>query len=282
MARIRTTKPEFWTSEQVLSCSPLARLMFIGLWNFCDDNGVHTASHVRLKAEVFPGDDISVDKIKRLIAELISNNLLREYSVDGKLYWIVTGWKKHQRIEKPTTKYPLPQSDLRQLHDHSTNTPRKLNDNSANSRRLLDEPSTPDRNGMDGNWNGDNTCGVTVVTPPRVVSENHLIAGNNIHEIFSYWQTTMSHPRAVLDNKRKGRITQALKLGYSTDDLKKAIYGCAQTPFNMGHNDRNQKYDDIELIFRDASHIDRFIESATNPPSELNDQSNNNFMLGAI
>ena len=28
----------------------------------------------------------------------------------------------------------------------------------------------------------------------------------------------------------------------------------------MGKNDRNQKYDDIELIFRDASHIDRFIE----------------------
>ena len=41
MARIRTIKPEFWTSEQVVDCSPTARLLFIGLWNFCDDGGVH-------------------------------------------------------------------------------------------------------------------------------------------------------------------------------------------------------------------------------------------------
>lgn len=34
MARIRTIKPEFWTSEQVMGCAPLARLLFIGLWNF--------------------------------------------------------------------------------------------------------------------------------------------------------------------------------------------------------------------------------------------------------
>jgi hypothetical protein len=49
MARIRTVKPEFWTSEQVMELSPLARLAFIGMWNFCDDAGVHTASAKRLK-----------------------------------------------------------------------------------------------------------------------------------------------------------------------------------------------------------------------------------------
>ncbi len=92
MARIRTTKPEFWCSEQIINCSRDARLLFIGLWNFCDDAGVHSASYVRLKAEVFPGDNIIVDEIKKLIAELINNDLLREYSVDEKSYWIVTGW----------------------------------------------------------------------------------------------------------------------------------------------------------------------------------------------
>ena len=56
MSRIRTVKPEFWTSEQIIACSPIARLLFIGLWNFCDDNGVHPASYIRLKAEVFPPD----------------------------------------------------------------------------------------------------------------------------------------------------------------------------------------------------------------------------------
>lgn len=57
MARIRTVKPEFWVSEQVTSCSRGARLLFIGLWNFCDDGGVHAAEHKRLKSEVFPSEN---------------------------------------------------------------------------------------------------------------------------------------------------------------------------------------------------------------------------------
>src|SRR5579872_4397225 len=88
MSRIRTIKPEFWTSEQVLSCSPLTRLLFIGLWNFCDDNGVHQASYVRLKAEVFPVDCFTSDEIKKMISELILHDLIREYVIDDKTYWI--------------------------------------------------------------------------------------------------------------------------------------------------------------------------------------------------
>ncbi len=273
MARIRCVKPEFWTSEQVISCSQLARLAFIGLWSFCDDNGVHAASYVRLKAEVFPGDSISIDEIKHLISELINNNLLREYSVDEKSYWIVTGWKQHQRIDKPTYKYPLPQSSLRKLDDHSTNSLGNLADNSTSSRRLVDKSSPPDRNGMERNGKEDNICQVAVATSPHDV----------IQEIFLYWQTILNHPRAILDLKRKSKISQALKLGYSVGDLRQAIDGCAHTPFNMGQNERNQKYDDIDLIFRDASHIDRFIGNAINPPTESNNrQPQNNIMQGVI
>lgn len=105
MARIRTIKPEFWTAEQVLDCSPLARLLFIGMWNFCDDGGNHPASLKTIKAEVFPGDDINSDDIRRLIDELLSNDLLAEYEAGGKTYWHVTGWH-HQKIEKPSYKHP--------------------------------------------------------------------------------------------------------------------------------------------------------------------------------
>jgi hypothetical protein len=56
-SRMRTVKPEFWTSEQVVECSPNARLLFIGLWNFCDDSGIHPAATKRLKRDVFPADN---------------------------------------------------------------------------------------------------------------------------------------------------------------------------------------------------------------------------------
>jgi hypothetical protein len=105
MARIRSIKPEFWTSEQVMDLSPNARLLFIGLWNFCDDAGIHPASLKRLKAEVMPADDVRSEDVRRMIDECINVGLVREYEIDGERYWAVTGWH-HQKIDQPSYKYP--------------------------------------------------------------------------------------------------------------------------------------------------------------------------------
>ncbi len=61
--RIRTIKPEFFVSEQVADVSPTCRLLFVGMWIFCDDHGIHPASPKQLKMEVFPGDDITVAEV---------------------------------------------------------------------------------------------------------------------------------------------------------------------------------------------------------------------------
>ena len=70
MARIRSIKPEFFTSEQVVDCSPTARLLFVGLWCFSDDAGIHPASSRTIKMQIFPGDDLCSLDIDRLVAEL--------------------------------------------------------------------------------------------------------------------------------------------------------------------------------------------------------------------
>ena len=108
MSRIRTIKPEFWTSEQIMECSPLARLAFIGMWNFCDDNGVHPASCKTLKAEVFPGDDLTASNVQEVVNELLKQGLLAEFSDENRMWWFVTGWH-HQLINRPSkSRYPLP------------------------------------------------------------------------------------------------------------------------------------------------------------------------------
>jgi hypothetical protein len=120
MARIRSIKPDFWTSEQVLECSPIARLLFIGIWNFADDAGRLPFSPKSIKAQVFPGDDFSIDDIRGMLNELSANGLILIYSVDDKEYLEVTGWH-HQRIDKPQPpRYPAP------FVDNSTNAPRPL------------------------------------------------------------------------------------------------------------------------------------------------------------
>ena len=84
----------------------------------------------------------------------------------------------------------------------------------------------------------------------------------DIHEIFDFWKVTMNHPNAKLDDRRRQKIKKALVLGYSKDDLIDAVRGCAMTSFNMGDNDNHKVYDDIELILRNSSNIERFINNS--------------------
>lgn len=84
-------------------------------------------------------------------------------------------------------------------------------------------------------------------------------------EIFDHWRWAMNSPRSKMDDKRKTVILKALKL-YSAEDLKRAIDGCALSPFHMGANDRKEKYNGVDLIFRNADKIDGFIAKAERPP----------------
>ena len=93
-----------------------------------------------------------------------------------------------------------------------------------------------------------------------------------IEEIFEHWREVMDHPKAQLDKKRRAVICNALAWGYSLDVLKQAISGCAKTPHNMGFNDRNQRYDGLELILRSADQIDRFVRNFHHPPALRNKQ----------
>lgn len=101
MPRQRIVKPEIWTSEQFVSLTRDARLAFIGLLNFCDDGGVHTASATRLKMEVFPADELTINDIERISQEWLNVGLVESFDYDGITYWHVTGWNKHQVIDYP-------------------------------------------------------------------------------------------------------------------------------------------------------------------------------------
>ena len=96
-------------------------------------------------------------------------------------------------------------------------------------------------------------------------AEKPLSSSNEPDRVFAYWQEVMHHPRAKLDRKRRQKIRDRLADGYSTDDLMQAIDGCKRSPHHMGDNDRATVYDDIELICRDAPHVDKFIKLSDQP-----------------
>jgi hypothetical protein len=137
MARIRSIKPEFWTSEQVMGLNPVTRLLFIGMWNFADDFGRMPFAPGTIKAQVMPMDNVSIQDVRGMIMELDSAGLILIYSAEGREYIEVTGWS-HQKIDKPhKPKCPAPFSE------QTVN----VDEPSPNIPRSVDEPSPLDRIG---------------------------------------------------------------------------------------------------------------------------------------
>ncbi|WP_155634479.1 conserved phage C-terminal domain-containing protein [Burkholderia stagnalis] len=111
MARIRSIKPDFWTSETIVELPFEVRLFFIGSWNFADDNGNLQRSAKKLKMQIFPADSIDCEPI---IQALIDAGLFIEYSVNGEHYLSIKGFREHQVVNRPSkTAIPRPsENDL--------------------------------------------------------------------------------------------------------------------------------------------------------------------------
>jgi hypothetical protein len=140
MSRTRMIRPEFWTSDQVVDCSRDARLTFLGVLGFCDDNGIHPASVRRLRMQIFPADPIADDDVAAWVNELIYVGLLWLYAVGEVEYLLVTGWNRHQKIDKPTYRHPLPDGQVGIRFSDELRL--ALVDSSPSSRRFLADAST--------------------------------------------------------------------------------------------------------------------------------------------
>ena len=106
MARIRTIKPEFFTSEDIVSMSPLARLFYVSLWCEADREGRLEWKPGTLKLRYLPGDSCSVDE---LATELIDRKLIVLYVVDGKQYAQIPSFTRHQVINNRESPSALPE-----------------------------------------------------------------------------------------------------------------------------------------------------------------------------
>jgi len=104
-------------------------------------------------------------------------------------------------------------------------------------------------------------------TTPNLTKKSKKKWSKEIIEIFGHWQKVLNHPKSKLDENRKLQIRKALESGYLVEDLKKAIEGVKNTPWNMRENPSGELYDDIPLIFRNSSQIERFIRNFDTPPT---------------
>lgn len=92
------------------------------------------------------------------------------------------------------------------------------------------------------------------------------------------WQQVMDHykayhprafPKVLSTLKEVKKIQARLKEGFSVEDLIEAIDGCHRSEYHQGQNDQGKKYDSLELIVRDGSKVQQFIEINRTSGNEL-------------
>lgn len=115
MARIRTIKPEFFTSADIVALSPLARLLYIALWCEADKEGRMVWKPKTFKLRYLPGDGCDVEA---LCEELVAHGLVRLYG-EG-LAWIPS-FTRHQHVNPRESA-----SDLPAPEDQKPSLPRKV------------------------------------------------------------------------------------------------------------------------------------------------------------
>jgi hypothetical protein len=109
MARIRTIKPGFFRSEDVAALPLRARLLWVGLWTQCDDQGRTKDNPKLIKADVWPLDPVTLADIEEDLITLAAHGRIVRYEVDGRRYLEVVNWGDHQSINRPTpSKLPPP------------------------------------------------------------------------------------------------------------------------------------------------------------------------------
>lgn len=108
MARIRSIHPNQWTDVDFVSCSPLARLLAIGLRNEADDHGIFVWEPLQLKIRLLPADNVDISD---LLKELSDHNLVRKFGdQSAKQYGVIRNFRRFQRPEKPKFIHPFPDS----------------------------------------------------------------------------------------------------------------------------------------------------------------------------
>jgi hypothetical protein len=109
LARIRTIKPDFFTSEDIVELSPVARLLYIALWCEADREGRLAWRPGTFKLRYFPGDDINIENVA---AEILGRELVVLYG-DGHAY--IPTFLQHQHVNprEAASTYPTPDACAR-------------------------------------------------------------------------------------------------------------------------------------------------------------------------
>lgn len=221
--RIRTIKPDFWTSTDIAGLSEAEALLFVGLWNYAQDNGVGRDDPRLLKAALYPlRDDVGPGEVERRMMRLAAAGLIERYrDTHGMALFYIPKWDSHQVINRPSrtqftrptrnTQRVLPEPSVSPLADAGGEVEVEGEGEVESGRGKLLEQATPTTD--------------TITTPEATPTDS---IGQVMGAVRKYLYVPDGKAPSGWDDGRDVRIAKMMLLkGTSLRDLLDAIEGVA-------------------------------------------------------
>jgi hypothetical protein len=255
VSRARNIKPGYFKNDVLAECSPLARILFAGLWCEADREGRLEDRPKKIKAECLPYDDCDIDE---LLGQLVARGFILRYVVDGKGYIAVCEFAKHQNphCKEQASSIPAPDQHCASTvqAQNKTGTSTEVAGLIPDSGYLIPDPLIP--------------------AVPAVVA----VVVSAYHDLLPNCQRA-----EVINPKREKRIKTADKLAqsvcsqqgwpYDRDAFWRSYFGeCAMDPWMRGEvpNPKNPRWrQNLDVLLaedRFASVMDAAISAMKDSP----------------
>lgn len=241
MSRIRSIHPGLWTDEAFVGLSSFARLLYIGLWNECDDKGIFPWSPLQMKMRLLPADNVDA---KDLLAEIEAASCVMRYEIGGKSYGAVRNFAKFQRPKKPNNIHPAtpevlafaghspePIEDDGEEVPHSFPTPSELPPQMEDGGGRMEEEEEVSPNG--------DCASDDALKPEHVVDEWNKLAAR------------LGKPRIRDITPERRQLLKARIAQYSIDDFLDVFGKIERSPFLRG--DTGWQRCTFDWIFKKAN-----------------------------
>jgi len=93
--RMRSIKPAFFANDRLAKCTPMERLLFVGLWCYADCAGRLLVNAPKIKAAILPHDECDV---VAMLTNLQTGGFVTLYEADGKALCQINTFGRHQRL----------------------------------------------------------------------------------------------------------------------------------------------------------------------------------------
>ena len=173
VGRIRTIKPEFFTSPSSARASVEGRIFFAALWCWADDYGVGETNLNALLGFAFPEEDQRTrEEIQSLCKEVAEAYGVVFYTVAERHFYAVPSWDKHQKTQRRAARRNPTPDDPNAVPDQRVYNPQGT---SSRTQGSSEQPqgNAPSGTGEQGNrGTGEIRPPVFDVTPDRAPASN--------------------------------------------------------------------------------------------------------------